>query len=757
MLTPEKRKQLDKIFWTPTEAQIEPDVESRIAKLRQVAEESKKDIITVQGRQIRRSTGQPVEGEFGPTETIKPEKQPIEKIQDIGRGILGGAKELGTGIAQGAARTLSGASSLGQRGLESTVGKLFGQKPAEKTAGQMVQEQIKPETTLEKIGFGAEQLGEFFVPSGQVAKLGKGAGLLKRAAIEAATFGGITAAQKGEVGEEAKTSAMIAAAFPIVGKTIGLTGKLTKKVGEKIQRSVIRPNLKDLKDGFKIENVNKYDVGGSIGETLTKANAKMNELGNQLSKVLKSSDEKIDLNEIFRRTKDKISGSKKFGEIQSSKRVINSLGKEIKEYSDDGIVDLFSANKVKRDSGTKGAWTFGSADPDRNAVENVYTTFYNEMKKEIERKFPKGVIANINRQISELIPISNAALRRIPVEERNNLLSLTDSIGLFSAVFDPKALALVAGGRLSKSGKFGAFLAKLGQKIEQPKGILGQRFIAGKGELITEQEKKALEKLPVGLSVKDIIKDPETKEAVAQSFKYNLALQVDRFVPGAGKYIDNLDLSKAKSIAEMQTMAKKALPLNARMNKGVLMSIDNMGQTADQVGQSLPFKQGAVPKTAIIKKSDPLVQEAKKYKTAEEFVKALDEGRAGLYVDYTPIKRLLESNTGSDTLVKAGLKPNDIITVYRGIDDLTGKIKRKINVGDYVATSRELAESYTGNPKDVVSLKIKVKDFYTDISEYTKNDIKNGVENAHLEGVYNPNKPITNSQLIDIWNKANKK
>ena len=160
---------------------------------------------------------------------------------------------------------------------------------------------------------------------------------------------------------------------------------------------------------------------------------------------------------------------------------------------------------------------------------------------------------------------------------------------------------------------------------------------------------------------------------------------------------------------------------------------------------------------AIAKISDdlaPLAKEARKYKSAEEFVKALDEGQAGLYVKYTPIKRLLESNSGSDTLVKAGVKPNKIITVYRGIDDPSGKITRKIVAGDYVATSRELAETYTGSPKDVVSMKIKVKDFYTEISKFTRDDIKKGVEAAHLEGVYNPNKPITKSQLTDIYTKA---
>jgi hypothetical protein len=72
-------------------------------------------------------------------------------------------------------------------------------------------------------------------------------------------------------------------------------------------------------------------------------------------------------------------------------------------------------------------------------------------------------VKELNKQMSELIPISNAALRRLPVEQRNNMIGLTDSIGLFSSIFDPKALALIGANKLARSGKFGEFLMKVAE------------------------------------------------------------------------------------------------------------------------------------------------------------------------------------------------------------------------------------------------------------------------------------------------------
>ena len=84
-------------------------------------------------------------------------------------------------------------------------------------------------------------------------------------------------------------------------------------------------------------------------------------------------------------------------------------------------------------------------------------------------------VKGINKEMSELIPISNAVIRRIPIEARNQALSLTDQMGLYASVFDPRALALIGANRLSKSGKFGQFLVNVSEKT--PTSELGKRFL----------------------------------------------------------------------------------------------------------------------------------------------------------------------------------------------------------------------------------------------------------------------------------------
>ena len=67
-------------------------------------------------------------------------------------------------------------------------------------------------------------------------------------------------------------------------------------------------------------------------------------------------------------------------------------------------------------------------------------------------------------------------LKRIPVAERNNLLSLTDSIGLYASVFDPRALALIGAKKLSASGSFANMLLKANNLIKNTP-FIGERLI----------------------------------------------------------------------------------------------------------------------------------------------------------------------------------------------------------------------------------------------------------------------------------------
>lgn len=399
-------------------------------------------------------------------------------------GLLGVA----VGTAKGAVSTITGAASLGERMLKGTTKALlpksleskFGvEEPMDKTSAEkLIPEQVRvPKGGTEKFGFGAEQIAEFFIPTTKIAKLEKGLSLFPRMAIEATTVGGQSALQEGEIDNEVKTSALVGAMFPMAGAVLKGAKGILKPIGEKIQQTVIRPMERDVKDGFKIANVNKYNLGGSLSETAVKTHTKINELVNELNKKISSVKNRVNLNDVFQSTVQALQEgkTKAFGDIKATQRVLESLKEEIESISGkEGLVNLVDATNIKRGAGTKGAWAYGRIEPDAGAVEKVYSTFYNRIKTAIEDNSPIGV-SEINKQLSEIIPISNAVLRRLPVEQRNNVISLTDSIGLFSAMFDPRALVLIGANKLSKSGKFGAWLSNIGKAKESATAI-GKRF-----------------------------------------------------------------------------------------------------------------------------------------------------------------------------------------------------------------------------------------------------------------------------------------
>jgi len=378
-------------------------------------------------------------------------------------------------------------SSLGERMIRGVLKalpekweeKIGVDKPMDKTSiEKLIPEKfVKAVGGWQKAGFMAEQIAEFLIPGSKISKAQAGMKLWPKMATEATFLGGMTAIQKGKLDEDARLAAMIGAAFPLAGvawqKGKQYLGKGMQTTGKKIMTSVVRPYIADVKDGFKMDYVFKHDLGGTLSEMLYKTSKKLNYMGAKLSSTLKSSDEIIDLNAVYKSTKTRLVGkdvkAKRFGEINSINNVLKQVKNEIqKSIGKSGKANLVDANFIKRGAGAKGAWVYGMVDKDARATAKVYTTFYQELRKSIEKAGPKN-IQKINKTISELIPIQNAILRRIPVAERNNLLRLTDTLGLFATIFEPKALAATGVNSLLKSAKVGNWLYKSGTAFKQTK------------------------------------------------------------------------------------------------------------------------------------------------------------------------------------------------------------------------------------------------------------------------------------------------
>lgn len=421
------------------------------------------------------------EGKFGGTASF------LDKVfGPLSQGLIGGAKELG--------KTILNTGNLGAQGLD----KLF----PTATSDQRNQEVksisnniLNPTNTAQRVGAFVEPIAELLIPTGAMLKgqkaltvatenLPKLARVLTnlgvRSATEATLLGGQSIAKEGGITDKSKESALIGAIFPVLGTvTKGILGGPIKTTGETLLNRIIKPSVADVKNGFKIDTISKYDLGGPLKTILEKTATKMNALSDELNTLNKNSKEALDLMSVYQSTAKRLGDVKSkflnFGNNSAVERVLKNLQQEIIDIAPNGIVDLSQGTLIKRGAGTKGAWVFGNADPDATAVEKVYNTFYNEIKKALEN-LGGPEIKKINSQLSELIPVQNAVLRRIPVAERNNAIGLMDGLTLAGSLFNPQLLALFATNRLSKSASVASGLLKLGEKISAPASSLGQRL-----------------------------------------------------------------------------------------------------------------------------------------------------------------------------------------------------------------------------------------------------------------------------------------
>lgn len=349
----------------------------------------------------------------------------------------------------------------------------------------------------ESIGTGIAKLRatpeekEFITPgptplqvAGDVAKAGTmiaSAGISPATSIlgKAAQFGTIGAISGGasaisegkgieDVAQQAKTGGIVGG---VTGATFGLAEKgirglanLFGKTGDKIQTTIIKPSANDIKDGFSLDTIKKYNLGGSLKQTFEKTDIKLDELSKQLNQKIQSTGKApvLDLNKVYENTAKRVLGNKfeSFGSNSQIDNALNKLQEEIISVSGkNGLTSLTEGQLIKRAAGHFGSWTYGVPTPEATASQKVYNTFYNEIKTAIEKASPSGV-KEINQEISKLIPVMNALIKRIPVAERNSSLSLTDIISLTGAALEPRALGVSLLNLASKSGRVGATLSK---------------------------------------------------------------------------------------------------------------------------------------------------------------------------------------------------------------------------------------------------------------------------------------------------------
>lgn len=178
-----------------------------------------------------------------PAATAQPQAQP--------EGVLTG---LVKGAVKGAANTAIGLGQMVHEipGVSRVVDAIYGTPGLSEASFPAAREAVKPTTTPQKIGYAAEQVGEFFTPLGAAGKAGKAVGVAKSVGLTQAqtdspvasgVSGLITAALPGGSAAARASSALTHSAEKSVAQALGATKEWAKTEAARLAPEVIKRGI----------------------------------------------------------------------------------------------------------------------------------------------------------------------------------------------------------------------------------------------------------------------------------------------------------------------------------------------------------------------------------------------------------------------------------------------------------------------------------------------------------------------------------
>jgi hypothetical protein len=146
-----------------------------------------------------------------------------------------------------------------------------------------------------------------------------------------------------------------------------------------------------------------------------------------------------------------------------------------------GTTTVEIAENAKESIGLLGAWAYGAREIDSNATEIAANALYTKVRKAIEDAMPdKGELRALNSAMKDLIPIRNAMIARIPVEERNSIASLADITAMIPVMMSGNAgyAALPMLTRMQKSMRMGNWLNRTAPNVPRTGVNIGRALSA---------------------------------------------------------------------------------------------------------------------------------------------------------------------------------------------------------------------------------------------------------------------------------------
>jgi hypothetical protein len=206
------------------------------------------------------------------------------------------AKDVGVGVMKGAANTAIGLGEMVHQvpGVTTAVDALYGQPGVSEAAFPEARAAVQPTNTAQRIGYGAEQIGEVILPGGAIRRAAtaattraaptlarfmgrRSAQTLPAAAVESASAAGIAGAQGGDP----TTAAIGGAVVPIAGsmvrsaapalraaaqkkvvQALGPTKERFKAMAERIAPGILRRGLRGSREQLQAQAAEIAETAG---------------------------------------------------------------------------------------------------------------------------------------------------------------------------------------------------------------------------------------------------------------------------------------------------------------------------------------------------------------------------------------------------------------------------------------------------------------------------------------------------------------
>ncbi|MDD5060668.1 MAG: hypothetical protein PHN44_00085 [Candidatus Marinimicrobia bacterium] len=324
-----------------------------------------------------------------------------------------------------------------------------------------------------------------------VSLLGKGAaeGGASAAAHQAESVAsGEDASLAGAAAEVGLSTAMGPAAKLTKGLIKGII-KAPKAYSDKILDVYLKAPNKIYKDGLDVKNIDKYDLYGYTEQIADKAQKAIDVRYNEVKSALAesgASGKKVDFYKAIDEAVGEIEKNKtKFPALfeadigadiplkKASYRLLNTF-----DQMTDGALDVdpLKANELKQVVGEMGAAAFGKNTKEDDAMEALAMVTYGKLRNQIDNS-TSGRVKLLNKEISELIPIKMAAMRRLPIEKRNEFFSIKEFGGMAAsmATGNPLPLSLSLSDRLLKNPYAAKILNRI-SRIEKPALSAGSKI-----------------------------------------------------------------------------------------------------------------------------------------------------------------------------------------------------------------------------------------------------------------------------------------